>query len=215
MSPLQIWDGDLSSWDFNYIFNIQWTLAMSKTCGQVLQTLPNWKEDKLCGLSINITNHLHIFPIYHISLLKPFKGDNPVEEVITIPPLTLDAYLVAIPHKILAFRIINRQGRRVEQVLVEWLDLDPNEKAWEDISAISRLAPSTNLEDNVQAVGMGDVTLKLDLVEVIKRLAEDLAIDDPTMEKPNSENEQPLHPSDSQPIRLVRNRKGTHDPNFN
>lgn len=91
----------------------------------------------------------------------------------------------------------------MEQVLVEWLGLDPNEKAWEDISAISRLAPSTNLENNVQAGGMGDVTIELDLAKVIKRLTEDLAIDDPTMEQPNSENEQPLHPSDSQPIRLV------------
>lgn len=58
----------------------------------------------------------------------------------------------------------------MEQVLIQWLGLGLDEKTWEDLSTIARLAPSSNLEDKVSADGVRDVTIRLDLDEVMNRL---------------------------------------------
>lgn len=82
------------------------------------------------------------------------------------------------------------------QVLVEWLGLDPDEKTWEDIETIARLVSSSNLEDKVESDGKGDVTIGLDLAEVVLRLKEDLPIEEQGQEEPTTEK---------QPERLTQN----------
>lgn len=120
-----------------------------------------------------------IFPIFHIALLKRFTGDNPNQEAITLPPLSMDAHPVIIPRKITAYRLINRKGRKVEQVLIDWLGLGPDEKTWEDISVIARLVPSSNLEAKVNLEGVRDVIGDLDLNEIVSRLKDELEIVEP------------------------------------
>lgn len=117
-----------------------------------------------------------IFPVFHIGLLKEFKGNNPSGSGIIIPPLTTESHPVVILHQILTYRVIKRKDKQIGQVLVEWLGLDPEDKTWEDIDTISRLVPSANLEDKVKTDGVGDVTIGLKLEELIHRLKEDLPI---------------------------------------
>lgn len=99
-------------------------------------------------------------------------------------------------------------------MLVEWLGLKPDEKTWEDIITITRMAPSSNLEDKVKADGIGDVIVGLEFSEVVSRRKEDLVIMEPdqgnNLDKgtttSTSENCQPPHPT--------RIRKDKHKANF-
>lgn len=86
-----------------------------------------------------------IFPMFHISLLKRFQGEQPKQATVMIPPLSLDSHLIVVLHKIMAYRLVNKKGKKVEQVLVEWIGLGPDEKTWEDVSTTARLAPSSKL----------------------------------------------------------------------
>lgn len=61
----------------------------------------------------------HIYPVFHIALLKEFKGDNPVDVEITVPPLSTESHSVILPTRIVAYHVINQKGRKVKQVLVE------------------------------------------------------------------------------------------------
>lgn len=149
-----------------------------------------------------------IFPVFHIDLLKDFKGDNPSGSGVTIPPLTTESHPVVLPRQILAYRVIKRKDKQVGQVLIKWLGLGPEDKTWEDVETISRLVPSANLEDKVKTDGVGDVTIGLDLNEVTRRLKEDLPIEEIALEDPQSAGP---HDSNQRP---VRTRKGKHDSNF-
>lgn len=97
------------------------------------------------------------------------------------------------------------------RVLVEWLGLEPDAKSWEDISTISQVAPSSNLEDKVNSDGIGDVTVALDLTEVLHRLQEDLEIIEPTQAQ---DLEGTTTNPDLSSTHLTRTRKAKHDPNF-
>lgn len=95
------------------------------------------KKISVVAYRLKLPPDCKIFPVFHISLLKWFKGDNPDQNAITIPLMSVDAHPIAIPHKIVAYRLINRKGKKVEHVLIEWLGLDPDEI--EDVSNIARL----------------------------------------------------------------------------
>lgn len=64
-----------------------------------------------------------IFHAFHIGLLKEFKGDDPTHAPGTIPPLTLDSHPGVISQQIMACRVITKKGKKVGQVLVDWLGL--------------------------------------------------------------------------------------------
>lgn len=128
------------------------------------------KKISAVAYRLKLPSDCKIFSTFHIALLKRFIGENPDQEAITLPPLPTDAHPIVIPHKITAYRLINKKGKKVEQVLIQWLGLGLDEKTWEDLSTIARLAPSSNLEDKVSADGVRDVTIRLDLDEVMNRL---------------------------------------------
>lgn len=54
-----------------------------------------------------------IFPVFHISLLKPFVGDIGSVQVKELPLLVVDAHPIEIPVCILGYRIISIKGRKL------------------------------------------------------------------------------------------------------
>jgi len=70
--------------------------------------------------------------VFHVSLLKPFKGTVPDSELLEQLPLAADASpQFAIQH-ILGHRSRSRGSRSFQQFLVQWKDLSPEHASWED-----------------------------------------------------------------------------------
>lgn len=118
-----------------------------------------------------------IYLEFHIALLKPYQGDPPNRIINPLPPLATESHPVIYPSKIVAYRIIKQKGRTVRQVLVEWVGLPREHRSWEDFDSIQRLIMNdSNLEDKIILNGHGDVTIELDLEEIVTRLKKDLGI---------------------------------------
>lgn len=86
-----------------------------------------------------------IFPVFHAALLKPFKGTETGETKLELPPLAVDTHPLAWPEKIWKGRIIVKQGRKVQQLLVSWKGLPTEETSWEDLDFLKQLMPDSNL----------------------------------------------------------------------
>lgn len=70
-----------------------------------------------------------IFPVFHISLLKPFVGDIEAVQVRELPPLAVDAHPIEVPARIRGYRIVTVKGQKLEQVLVEWMGRSAEERS--------------------------------------------------------------------------------------
>lgn len=167
---------------------------------------------------LKLPEHCKIFPTFHIALLKQFTGNDPEQEAIQLPPLSMDAHPIIVPKRITAYRLVKRKGKKVQQVLIEWLGLDPNEKTWEDLDVVARLAPTSNLEDKVIGDGGRDVTFALDIEGVTSRIRKELDIIEPEEEVPTipaaTPTGEPPTPGTRRSPRPIRNRKNVHVPHY-
>ncbi|RVX04915.1 Retrovirus-related Pol polyprotein from transposon 297 [Vitis vinifera] len=81
-----------------------------------------------------------IHPVFHISALKPFRGPVP-EEVYLLPTETMGIHSLLVPVAICAVRTILRQGKEVQQILVQWTASDRENATWEDFVAFYQTLP--------------------------------------------------------------------------
>ncbi|RVW71121.1 Transposon Tf2-12 polyprotein [Vitis vinifera] len=95
-----------------------------------------------------------IHPVFHISALKPFRGPVP-DEVYPLPTETMGIHPLLVPAAICAVRTILRQGKEVQQILVQWTASDPENATWEDFVVFCRLYPDYHLEDKVDFMEWG------------------------------------------------------------
>ena len=63
------------------------------------------------------TARIHL--IFHISLLKKFKGDT-IQLYIPLPLTTTELGLILQPQRVLATRVIKLGSVEIPQVLIEW-----------------------------------------------------------------------------------------------
>lgn len=70
-----------------------------------------------------------IHPIFHVSKLKRHIGDAP-NMMPALPVVNEDAEIVACPEAVLSQRILLRKGRQILQVLIRWLNLQPEDATW-------------------------------------------------------------------------------------
>nr|KYP65393.1 hypothetical protein KK1_011626 [Cajanus cajan] len=89
-----------------------------------------------------------IHPIFHVSQLKEFKGDDTAT---TIPfPLLIDEEGIMLqPLQVLNRRTILKGEQLIPQVLVQWSGQEVSEATWENAEDMSHLYPNFNLEDKV------------------------------------------------------------------
>ncbi|KAL0385792.1 UNVERIFIED_CONTAM: hypothetical protein Sradi_2973500 [Sesamum radiatum] len=87
-----------------------------------------------------------IHPVFHVSLLKPFRGDPPTTTG-TLPPEMADAGFSSKPLRVLGQRVESRSGR--EQILVQWAGQDETDAIWVNSSDFRSAFPTFDLEDKV------------------------------------------------------------------
>ena len=112
-----------------------------------------------------------IHPIFHISVLEPFRGaHSPPHQL--LPPLVVDSHPIDLPLSICASRSILRNGHTIQQILVQWTGCPLEDDAWEEFSEFCKLYPSYHLEDKVNFEVGGNDTLPLSLEPIIEVLKE-------------------------------------------
>ncbi|XP_068649553.1 uncharacterized protein [Aristolochia californica] len=82
-----------------------------------------------------------IHNVFHVSQLKPFKGESPLLHT-PLPPLH-EGRVLFIPVQVLKVRHIQGDW----EILVQWAYADPSDTTWEPLSAFRLLYPSFELED--------------------------------------------------------------------
>ena len=85
-------------------------------------------------------------PIFHVSLLKKFIGDNP-SPGLELPSVDDDGLIILEPAEIIDVRWIKRGGKFVEQCLVQWKRLPKEEATWEDAVELTQKFPHLSLVD--------------------------------------------------------------------
>jgi len=98
-----------------------------------------------------------IHPVFHVSWLKPCKGEHQ-QSYVPLPMLIDEFGAIVQPSKILQSRIILRGPNQIPQVLVQWEGLDTTKTTWEDLSLFQGVYPNFNLGDKVDFYGGGNVT---------------------------------------------------------
>lgn len=155
-----------------------------------------------------------IFPIFHIALLKPFQGKQPGDLISPLSPLNKESHPVVCLDKIVAYRSIKRRGKAINQVLIEWAGLPPDDRSWEDLEDIKRLTADSNLEDKIKSDGGRDVTITLDLHTVVARLQEELEMTEEEFGESEETRCSPTKTRAATSARPVRTRRGTRSNDF-
>ena len=94
-------------------------------------------------LQLPTSSKIHI--VFHVSLLKPYRGDTPTT-LDPLPPLQSDNHPVVEPLSILDWKWDTNYTPPVQKVLVQWTGLAPEDTTWEDWDSI---CTSYNLGDKV------------------------------------------------------------------
>jgi hypothetical protein len=89
-----------------------------------------------------------IHPVFHISQLKKHIGPN-VIPLPNVPLVTPEGKIKTAPLAVLDERIIQRQRTPINQILVHWESLGPEDATWEDLRFIKKTFPQFNLEDKI------------------------------------------------------------------
>ncbi|XP_068662967.1 uncharacterized protein [Aristolochia californica] len=97
----------------------------------------------------SVTYHLqlpayaHIHDVFHVSLLKPFKGNSPLLHT-PLPPLH-DGCILPTPAHVYQARKVND---RLE-LLIHWAETDPVEASWQPLAEFRELFPDFELGDKL------------------------------------------------------------------
>jgi hypothetical protein len=98
-----------------------------------------------------------IHPVFHVSLLKPCKGDHSTP-YLPLPLLHTEQGPLLDPLQVLQTRIFNSNGQAIQQALVQWEGLTEAEATWEDYGILQANYSYLHLEDKVNFNGGGNVT---------------------------------------------------------
>ena len=99
-----------------------------------------------CGLELPETARIH--SIFHVSLLKIFKGDSTTPYM----PLPLQSELegpVLQPFKVFASRTIVKGSLSIPQVMIQRENTEPHEGNWESVADMQEAYLTFNLRDKV------------------------------------------------------------------
>ena len=94
---------------------------------------------------LELPSYSKIHNVFHCSLLKPYLGPIPADAPF-LPKDSTDNHPIVTPLAILNSRIISVNGQQMQQVLVQWNGLPPEDTTWENWQD---LQIGYNLEDKV------------------------------------------------------------------
>ncbi|KAD5961140.1 hypothetical protein E3N88_12613 [Mikania micrantha] len=94
---------------------------------------------------LDLPSDARIHPVFHVSLLKPVRGQIPAGDVPTLP-ISEDWEYDLQPHKVLSFRWVTEAGVRVLELLIEWKNRPVEEATWEPYDLLAKQFPQFRLE---------------------------------------------------------------------
>ena len=95
-----------------------------------------------------------IHPVFHVSLLKKYVGDNK-EVSQELPSVTDDGVVLLEPKKILNIRWVKQGKKFIMEHLVQWRRLPAEEATWENAKLLQQQFPTVDLEDKDPLDGEG------------------------------------------------------------
>ncbi|VFQ82511.1 unnamed protein product [Cuscuta campestris] len=98
---------------------------------------------------LQLPNGSRIHPVFHVSLLKPFRGDASRISPLPLPGEFRHGDPVSRPIRIHAQRRVLVGGATEVQGLVEWSDGDNDDATWEPLDKLRQFYPDLHLEDKV------------------------------------------------------------------
>lgn len=107
-------------------------------------------------------------PIFYVSKLKAFKGENPKLVEKNIPGLICKNKVLTISLAILEKRTVLEKENPVVELLVQWEGLPPEETTWERMEKLVAAFPSTDLVDKVFSMREGDDRLTFNKEEILQ-----------------------------------------------
>jgi translation initiation factor IF-1 len=84
---------------------------------------------------LKLPEQAKIHPVFHVSQLKPFKGDSQ-DQYLPLPLTMSDTGPLTQPIAVLQARTILRGAQKIHQVLVQWDQYSRSEATWEDVSTL-------------------------------------------------------------------------------
>lgn len=88
---------------------------------------------------LDLPNEAQIHPVFHVSLLKPARGNHA-----TLVPLPTTPRFFLQPRAIIDRRVVKSHNKAVVQVLVHWTGLSPSEATWENFNEFVLRFPDFN-----------------------------------------------------------------------
>jgi hypothetical protein len=114
---------------------------------------------------LKLPDHAKIHPVFHVSQLKPFKGDTQ-EQYLPLPLTMTEVGPLIHPVEVLQARTIMRGEQKIHQVLTQWEHCPEAEATWEDYDTLQQKFPQLNLEDKVVFNGDG-IVMKQNSLEAV------------------------------------------------
>ncbi|XP_068639336.1 uncharacterized protein [Aristolochia californica] len=103
------------------------------------------------GYRLKLPPNAKLRDVFHVSLLKPFKGDSPLLH--TPLPSLKDGQSMPTPAQILHARRVNNSW----EVLVQWTDAELVEASWETLESLETLFLTFEIEDKLFLQEGGDL----------------------------------------------------------
>ena len=103
---------------------------------------------------LRLPEGVHIHPVFHVSLLKKYVG---TESGVTadLPTVTEEGAVVLEPKRIINTRWVKQSGKFIEESLVQWHRLRPEEATWEKTEALREHFSNVDLADKGPLDGEG------------------------------------------------------------
>lgn len=101
---------------------------------------------KKCGpvaYKLDLPEGTHIHPVFHVSLLKRYQENDELTEPqqTTLPPVSDKGVVALEPQKILDTHWVKQGGQLVEESLVQWKHLPPEDATWEQTMILNDKDP--------------------------------------------------------------------------
>ncbi|PKA64490.1 putative mitochondrial protein [Apostasia shenzhenica] len=110
-----------------------------------------------------LPNPSRIHPVFHVSLLKPYK-QNPRFHPTQLPEGLAEGQPLVQPLAILRKRMVHQESRVEEQLLVQWEGWNPEDSTWIPTIEFRRAYPQFDLEDKVDLPRRKEIDTDLNAV---------------------------------------------------
>ena len=119
--------------------------AHHKLASQFFGSYPIMQRIGQVAYKLQLPEGAHIHPVFHVSLLKKYVGDN--KEVSLELPVADDGAVLLKPTRIIDTHWVKQGKRFIMEHLVQWRRLPAEEATWENAQMLLQQFSIVDLED--------------------------------------------------------------------